>query len=88
MREVFISGLNESVTKGSVVKDLCETVGPVHSVKFHRHLKTRAFLGCVSVSYTRAGGGEEAVTKLNGVMLGGNKITVELDDKGKFLKLP
>ena len=57
-------------------------MSPTFFVKFHRHLKSRVFLGSATVSFLKAGCGEKAVDELNGTVVCGCKITVELDDRG------
>ncbi len=80
-RDLFVIGLNEGV-KGSLLKDACVEVAPVHSIKFHRHPKTKTFLGAATVSFVRAGSGRLAASELDGKIVGGCYLRAELDDSG------
>ena len=77
-------GLNESV-KSSLLKEVCDEVGPVHSIRFHRHPKTKTFLGAATVSFQDCGGGRKAVKDLDGRIVGGCYLRAELDDSGKAI---
>lgn len=78
---MFISGLTEPFSKGTALKDSCEElVGPIHSLKLHKNVQTRVFLGCASVTFLKAGHGQRAVDKLHGKVVGGTKLHVILDD--------
>ncbi len=81
-RDVFIIGLNEGV-KGTLLKEACTEVAPVHSVKFHRHPRSKTFLGAATVSFVRSGSGRLAVSELDGKIVGGCYLRAELDDSGK-----
>lgn len=80
-RDVFVIGLNESV-KGSLLKEVCTEIAPVYAMKFHRHPKTKTFLGAATVSFVRAGNGRVAVGQLDGKIVGGCYLRAELDDNG------
>ena len=79
-------GLNESV-RSSLFKEVCSGIGPVHSMKFHRHPKTKTFLGAATVSFVHAGVGKTAVTELDGKVIGGCYLRAELDDSGESERL-
>ena len=81
-REVLVTGLPESLQHGSLLKESCETIGPVHTIRYHKHPKSRAFLGAASVLYCKAGDGLIAAEKLNESIVGGVILQVVLDDKG------
>lgn len=74
-------GLNESV-KGALLREVCSQIAPVHSIKFHRHPKTKMFLGAASVAFTHGGHGRKAVGELDGKIVAGCYLRAELDDKG------
>ena len=76
-------GLNESV-RSSLFKEVCSAIGPVHSMKFHRHPKTKTFLGAATVSFEQSGMGKAAVLELDGKVIGGCYLRAELDDSGEF----
>ena len=78
---MFVIGLNESV-KGSLLRETCLQIAPVHSIKFHRHPKTKMFLGAATVAFTHTGHGKKAVRELDGKIVGGCYLRAELDDKG------
>lgn len=80
-RDVFVIGLNESV-KGSLLKEVCTEIASVHSIKFHRHPKTKTFLGAATVSFMRSGEGRRAAGELDGRIVGGCYLRAELDDRG------
>lgn len=77
-------GLNESV-KSSLFKEVCTGIGALHAMKFHRHPKTKTFLGAATVSYVEAGVGSKAVKELDGKVIGGCYLRAELDDNGESL---
>ena len=80
-RDVFVIGLNESV-KSSLLKEVCDEVASVHSIRFHRHPKSKTFLGAATVSFQDAGSGRKAVKELDGKIVGGCYLRAELDDSG------
>lgn len=79
---MFVIGLNESV-KGSLLKEVCTEIASVHSIKFHRHPKTKTFLGAATVSFMRSGEGRRAAGELDGRIVGGCYLRAELDDRGR-----
>ena len=83
-RDVFVIGLNESV-KGTLLKEVCTEIAAVHSIKFHRHPKTKTFLGAATVSFVRSGSGRKAVRVLDGKIVGGCYLRAELDDNGEVV---
>lgn len=80
---MFVIGLNESV-KGSLLKEICTDISPVHSIKFHRHPKTKTFLGAATVCFLHTGSGRKAVNELDGKIVGGCYLRAELDDNGEY----
>lgn len=76
-------GLNESV-KSSLFKEVCSGIGAVHAIKFHRHPKSKTFLGAATVSFVETGVGKKAVGELDGKVIGGCYLRAELDDGGKY----
>ena len=56
----------------------------MHSIKFHRHPKTKTFLGAATVSFMRTGEGRRAVGELDGKIVGGCYLRAELDDQGVY----
>ena len=85
-REILVTGLPESLQHGSLLRESCETIGPVHAIRYHKHPKSRAFLGAASVLYCKAGDGLIAAEKLNESIVGGVILQVVLDDKGIPMK--
>ena len=83
-RDVFVIGLNENL-KGALLRDICTNVAPVHSIRFHRHPKTKTFLGAATVSFAQAGQGRKAITELDGKIVAGCYLRAELDDKGEMV---
>lgn len=83
---MFIIGLNEGA-KGTLLKEACVEVAPVYAIKFHRHPKTKTFLGAATVSFVRSGAGRLAVSELDGKIVGGCYLRAELDDSGKSVVL-
>ena len=77
-------GLNESV-KSTLLKEVCDEIATVHSIKFHRHPKTKTFLGAATVSFQHTGTGQKAVKELDGKIVGGCYLRAELDDNGEIL---
>lgn len=75
-------GLNESV-RSSLFKEVCTGIGAVHSIKFHRHPKSKTFLGAATVSFIHQGIGRKAVRELDGKVMGGCYLRAEPDDSGK-----
>ena len=75
-------GLNESV-RSSLFKEVCTGIGAVHVMKFHRHPKSKTFLGAATVSFVEAGVGKKAVKELDGKVIGGCYLRAELDDAGE-----
>ena len=57
----------------------------MQSIKFHRHPKTKAFLGAVTICFCYCGSGKKAVETLDGVIIGGCYLRAELDDQGLYL---
>ena len=82
-RDVFVIGLNESV-KSSLFKEVCEGIGSVHAIKFHRHPKTKTFLGAATVSFVHTDMGAKAMGELDGKVIGGCYLRAELDDNGEW----
>ena len=78
---MFVIGLSEAV-KGSVLREACAQLAPVHSIRFHHHPKTRTFLGAATISFTHTGHGRKAASKLDGTIVGGCYLRAEVDDKG------
>ena len=78
---MFFIGLNDSV-RGAILREACEEVAPVHSIKFHRHPKTKTFLGAATVCFAGMGGGRKALSELDGKIVGGCYLRAELDDTG------
>ena len=81
-RDVLVTGLDES--QQIILKEACEDIGPVQSIKFHKNPKTRIFMGIVSLSYSKAGDGKKAVSNLNGKTIGGSPVIMVIDDKGEL----
>lgn len=81
-RDVFVIGLNESV-KSTLLKEVCDEIATVHNIKFHRHPKTKTFLGAATVSFQHSGTGLKAVKELDGKIVGGCYLRAELDDNGE-----
>ncbi len=79
---MFVIGLTESV-RGSLFKEVCEGIGLIYSIKFHRHPKTKTFLGAATVSFIHPGAGTKAVEELDGKIVGGCYLRAELDDSGE-----
>ena len=79
-------GLNESV-KSTLLKEVCDEIAPVHSIRFHRHPKTKTFLGAATVSFEQSGCGKKAVKELDGKIVGGCYLRAELDDSGKIIHM-
>ena len=75
-------GLNESL-RSSLFKEVCAGIGAVHSMKFHRHPKSKTFLGAATVSFMECGVGAKAVAELDGTVIGGCYLRAELDDSGE-----
>ena len=75
-------GLNESV-KSTLLKEVCDEIATVHGIKFHRHPKTKTFLGAATVSFQHSGMGLKAVKELDGKIVCGCYLRAELDDNGK-----
>ena len=83
--DVLLLGISETA-QGDLLKNLLvNEVGPTYFIKCHRHPKTNAFLGAASVSFKKNGHGLLAEELLNGRMLCGRHIKVQLDDKGTLL---
>lgn len=76
-------GLNESV-KSSLFREVCSGIGAIHTIKFHRHPKSKTFLGAATVSFVDCGMGSKAVLELDGKVMGGCYLRAELDDSGEF----
>ena len=76
-------GLNESV-KSTLLKEVCDEIATVHGIKFHRHPKTKTFLGAATVSFQHSGMGLKAMKELDGKIVGGCYLRAELDDNGKL----
>lgn len=72
--------------RGSLFKEACDKIGIVHSIKFHRHPKTKTFLGAATVSFLHSGFGHKAVDELDGKMMGGCYLRAELDDNCESIK--
>lgn len=83
-RDVFVIGLNESV-RGSLFKEVCTGFGSVFSMKFHRHPKSKTFLGAATVSFVHSGVGRKAMKELDGKVIGGCYLRAELDDNGELV---
>ena len=81
-RDVFVIGLNENV-KSNLLKEVCDEIATVHSIKFHRHPKTKTFLGAATVSFEHSGSGKKAAKELDGRIVGGCYLRAEIDDNGK-----
>ena len=80
--DVLLLGICETA-QGDLLKSLLlSEVGPYHFVKCHRHPKTNVFLGAASVSFKKNGHGLLAEELLDGRMLCGRHIKVQLDDRG------
>ena len=80
--DVLLLGINETA-QGDLLKNLLVSeVGPYYFIKYHRHPKTNVFLGAVSVGFKKNGHGLLAEELLDGRMLCGRLIKVQLDDKG------
>ena len=60
-------------------------MGSIHTIKFHRHPKTKTFLGAATVSFLHSGNGRKAVGELDGKVMGGCYLRAELDDNGKLM---
>ena len=80
-RDVLVTGLPETF-QGPVLREECEAIGSIHSIRFHKHPKSKAFIGAVTVSYVKAGMGVKAVEALDGSIVGGCQLKVVLDDRG------
>ena len=80
-RDVFVIGLSEAV-KGSLLRETCAQLAPVHSIRFHHHPRTKTFLGAATVAFIHTGHGKKAAAELDGRIVGGCYLRVELDDKG------
>ena len=80
---MFVIGLNENV-KGSLLKEVCTEMAPVHAIKIPRHPKTKTFLGAATVCFERPGSGRLAVSELDGKIVGGCYLRAELDDDGRL----
>ena len=76
-------GLNESV-RSSLFKEVCAGIGAIFSIKFHRHPKSKTFLGAATVSFADSGTGHKAVGELDGKVIGGCYLRAELDDGGEY----
>ena len=81
-RDVFVIGLTDSAS--SALKEACDAVGHVNSIKLHRHFKTKAFLGAATVGFEERGAGRKAITDLDKKIVGGCYVRVELDDNGNL----
>jgi hypothetical protein len=87
-RDVTVVGLSETLSLNTTqLKELCESVGPVHSIRSHKNPVIRSYNGLASVSFVKAGDGLAAVDKIGGTVLNGCKLQVVLDDKGTFVQL-
>lgn len=75
--------MNESV-RSSLFKEVCAGIGAIHAIKFHRHPKTKTFLGAATVSFVANGVGKKAVGELDGKVIGGCYLRAELDDAGMY----
>ena len=84
-RDVFVIGLNESV-KGALLKEVCSEIAPVHAIKFHRHPKSKTFLGAATVCFSHTGSGARAARELDGKIVGGCYLRAELDDSGEGVR--
>ena len=83
--DVLVLGISETA-QGDLLKNLVvNEVGLIYFIKYHRHPKTNAFLGAASVSFKKNGHGLLAEELLNGRMVCGRHIKVQLDDKGTRL---
>ena len=83
-RDVFVIGLSEAM-KGSLLRETCSQLAPVHSVRFHHHPKTRTFLGAATIAFTHTGHGKKAAGELDGRIVGGCYLRAEVDDKGLYV---
>ena len=81
-RDVFVIGLTDSAS--SALKEACDAIGHVNSIKLHRHFKTKAFLGAATVGFEERGAGRKAITDLDKKIVGGCYVRVELDDNGNL----
>ena len=72
--------------KGSLLKEVCTEIAPVHAIKIPRHPKTKTFLGAATVCFERPGSGRLAVSELDGKIVGGCYLRAELDDDGRFAR--
>ena len=68
--------------KGSLLKDTCSAIAPVHAVRLHRHPKTKTLLGAATVCFVHDGSGEKAIKELDGKIVAGCYLRAELDDQG------
>lgn len=82
-RDVFVIGLSEAV-KGSLLRETCSQLAPVHTIKFHHHPRTKTFLGAATVAFTHTGHGKKAAKELDGRIVGSCYLRAEVDDKGQF----
>lgn len=83
--DVLVLGISETA-QGDLLKNLLVSeIGPTYFIKYHRHPKTNVFLGAVSVAFKKNGHGLLAEEQLDGRMLCGRHIKVQLDDKGNPL---
>ena len=79
---MLLLGVSDTA-QGDLLKNLLSSeVGPTYFIKYHRHPKTNAFLGAASVGFKKNGDGLLAEQLLDGRMLCGRHIKVQLDDKG------
>lgn len=85
-RDVFIIGLNDLAQSDSL-KDVCAQFGSVHSLRMHRHPKTKAFLGAATVLYSQAGSARKAVQEIDGKIIAGCYLKADLDDKGEYMAI-
>ena len=82
---MLLLGISETA-QGDLLKNLLVSeIGPTYFIKYHRHPKTNAFLGAASVSFKKNGHGQLAEELLDGRMLCGRHIKVQLDDKGIYV---
>lgn len=78
---MFVIGLNDGA-RGTLFREACVEIDPIHSIKFHRHPKTKSFLGAATVCFARSGAGQKALSQLDGKIVGGCYLRAELDDSG------
>lgn len=85
--DILLLGISETA-QGELLKNfLSSEVGPYYFIKYHRHPKTNVFLGAASVGFKKNGHGSLAEEVLDGRMLCGRHIKVQLDDKGTPLSV-